>query len=397
MRSVAGTLAVVIAIGAAELACGSGTLDPARGVPPWSQRRDAAADVQPNDAVAPADVQQPRDAATDILPRDATASTDAPRADAVTDQRAGDGPPGVEGGGGPDGAVDAGPRRMLTQVLEGAPWYATQATQGIAVDSRGRVYVGDHDNVFMVEADAVTTHLTATEAGGTGFGDFDIDSDDRLYIVTVGRTPGLGVSVVRSSQPHQIDPWIDLSPTLTDASKLAVIDDGTIAVISRAGFWTFTDAGGAQIYSQSQMVGSSGCATQDLAAAPSGVFLYQPGCNGSPLLRGHSDGTGVGILYNTSFGQPSEISASNFLCVARDPSGGFYVVVDGIGETPRLYHVAEDAQGTSGLTWIDTTPSFAQAKARASSVFGFRYCSLAAARDGTVYFQSYAQLWKVAP
>ena len=386
MRSFGGTLAVIIIVVTAELACGSGTLDPEGGPAPWNQRRDAAGDLQPGDAIAAADVP-PRDAAIDILPpRDATNTSDAP-------------PVGVDAGG-PDAVADGGPpRRVLVQVLEGAPWYATQATQGIAVDSRGRVYVGDYANVFMVEADAVTTYLTAAEAGGTGLGDFDIGPDDRLYIAMGVPTPGQPLRVVRSNQPHQVEPWIDLSPTLSDLSKLAVIDDGAIGVISRAGFWTFTDGGGTQVYSASNLGGTDGCATQDLAAARSGVFLYQPGCNGSPLVRGHSDGTGVAVLYSTTYHQPSALAATNFLCVARDPSGGFYVIVINESDdgSPRLYHVADDAQGTSGLTLIETAPSFAQAKARASNVFGFRYCSLAAARDGTVYFQSYAQLWKVLP
>ena len=115
-------------------------------------------------------------------------------------------------------------------------------------------------------------------------------------------------------------------------------------------------------------------------------------------MRGQADGSGAGVLYTTSLEGPSTIAADNFLCVARDPSGGFTLAVaDPSDDEPRLYHVADDAQGTSGLTEIETTPSFAQASQQKSSVFGFDYCSLATAPDGTVYFQTYAQLWKVSP
>ena len=202
---------------------------------------------------------------------------------------------------------------------------------------------------------------------------------------------------MRSSQPHQAEPWVDVAPTIMDARKIAVIDDGLIGLVSRTGFWTFSDAGGTLIYPPS-IFNPPGCAYEDLAADRSGTFLFQPGCNGSPLLRGEADGSGVGVLYASSLLQPGDIAADNFLCVARDPSGGFYLVVeDPTDSAPRLYHVADDAQGTTGLTWIETVPSFAQASQRKSNVLGFLYCSLAAAPDGTVYFQTAAQLWKVAP
>jgi hypothetical protein len=132
------------------------------------------------------------------------------------------------------------------------------------------------------------------------------------------------------------------------------------------------------------------------------VFLYQPGCNGYPLLRGNADGTGVGVLYNTTITPPSAVSADNFLCSARDPSGGFYIIVEDVSDgAPRLYHLAGDAQGTARPTtdpvWIPTVPSFAQAKKSQSETFGFLFCSIATARDGTVFFQTYHQLWKVSP
>src|SRR5687767_1204582 len=100
MRSFGGTLAVVVIV--AELGCGSRTLDPTGEPPPLGQRRDAAADVGPSDAVAAVDAQR-RDTALDLLPpRDAT---DAPPVgvDAGADQRSVDRPPGYDSGA-PDGA-----------------------------------------------------------------------------------------------------------------------------------------------------------------------------------------------------------------------------------------------------------------------------------------------------
>ena len=172
-----------------------------------------------------------------------------------------------------------------------------------------------------------------------------------------------------------------------------------LAMVADDGVWRFTDAGGTKIYGASAArVPNGGCAAEDFVAAPSGVFLYQPGCNGYPLVRGNIDGTGVGEYYQASLTQPGPIPADNFLCSARDPSGGFFVVIDNYPENaPRLYHLAEDAHGTTGVTWIQTVPTFGQAKQSQGEVFAFYYCSVAAALDGTVFFQTYHQLWKVSP
>ncbi len=368
-----------------------------------------------NGAGGGAGASRPRDAAADRLVRDAS-SVDVPPGgvDAATDGSRRDRPPGHDGGAVDAVAVEAGASegggkrpRLLSLVLDGAPWYATQATQGIAADAQGKVYVADYANVFMVDGATVSTYLTAAEAAAgaepgastPGIGDLDIGPDGRLYFVTswFSTAKGMRLGVMRSSQPHVAQPWIDVAPTTMDAQKIAVVDDGVIGLVSRTGFWTFSDAGGKLIYDPSRVY-TGGCACEDLAAGPSGTFLYQSGCNAYPLLRGQTDGSGVGVLYPTSLLGPSDIAADNFLCVARDPSGGFYLAVDDPNDgAPRLYHVADDAQGTSGLTWIETAPSFAQASQQKSNVFGFRYCSLATAPDGTVYFQSYAQLWKVSP
>ena len=352
-----------------------------------------------------AGASRPRDGGADRLVRDAGSVDAAGR----------DRPPGHDGGAVDDaGAVDGGAPdrggkrpRVLSLVLDGAPWYATESTQGIAADAQGKVYVADGTSIFMVDGATVSTYLTAAEAAaaaepGTSMpllGDLDIGPDGRLYFVTswFSTTQGMRLGVMRSSQAHVAQPWIDVAPTTMDVGEIAVIDDGLIALVSRSGFWTFSDAGGKLIYPPS-LIASQGCACADLAADRSGTFLYQSGCNGYPLLRGQADGSGAGVLYPTSLVGPSTIAANNFLCVARDPSGGFTLAVaDPSDDEPRLYHVADDAQGTSGLTEIETAPSFAQASQQKSSVYGFDYCSLATAPDGTVYFQTYAQLWKVSP
>jgi hypothetical protein len=427
-----GTLALVILL-AASASCRRPSLADARGGGPGPGTvdgggaagaggpRDGAADLLGRDAAAGSDAGHPADGPpADTRPSDAPTATDASldggdardaasdtgsARDAATD--AGDAHDAApDSGGAGDAATDGGgPKpRVLVRVLSGAPWYATQATQGMAVDAAKRVYIGDYANVFVVDGTSVTTYLTASEAAGPGgssasLGDLDIGPDGRLYLVMSAFFTGKGQvqGVLRSSMAHQADPWVDLTK-LVEPQKLSVIGDGYAALVSREGFWTFTDAGGQLVYDMTEVGGTQSCATEDLSAARSGVFLYQPGCNVYPLMRGNADGTGVGVLYTAAFMQPSPIGVSNFVCSARDPAGGFYFVArDSNDSGPLLFHVAEDASGTSGLDPIPTVPTFKQAEATNGETFGFWYGSLAVAQDGTVFFQTYHQLWEVLP
>ena len=163
-------------------------------------------------------------------------------------------------------------------------------------------------------------------------------------------------------------------------------------------------AGGRQLVYGDSSLGAS-CGTGRitrgmLAVGPSGLFLFSRGCDGSPMLRGNFDGSGVVGLYKPG---ASPVSADDFLCLARDPAGGFYTMVtgDGTGATPtsgtRLYHVADDASGASGFTRVATTPSFDQARGAKVDKAVFTTCALAAAPDGTVYVQTLNEVWKIAP
>jgi hypothetical protein len=305
------------------------------------------------------------------------------------------------------GPVDVGvPQRrprVLTNVLTGAPWFGTQAVLGMAVDAQNRVYLADGQNVYTVTGQTVSVYLTAAEAAAglnlavnEGVGSVDLDENGLIYVVAGGISNAAGIAtfVLRSSAPHIVEIWRDIS-SMDGVERVAVVSAGHVAVVGRDGMRTFSDTGNQLVYSSMQLSDTEGCATQDLKAAPSGVFLYQPGCNGSPLLRGNVDGSGVGVLYEgASLRQP----ASNFLCSSRDPSGGFYFLAERADDySPQLYHVSEDASGLMGLEVIDTEPTFLVAKKTQTETYGFDFCSLAAARDGTVFLQTYSQLWKVSP
>jgi hypothetical protein len=91
------------------------------------------------------------------------------------------------------------------------------------------------------------------------------------------------------------------------------------------------------------------------------------------------------------------LNAFNFICSARDPAGGFYSVITDQSDRPHLYHVDETATGTQAFSEVTTSPSFIEAEASQNETFAFMFCSLTTAPDGTVFFQTMSQLWKVTP
>ncbi|HET7545909.1 MAG TPA: hypothetical protein VFK05_38840 [Polyangiaceae bacterium] len=282
--------------------------------------------------------------------------------------------------------------RALTKVAD-ASWTITQDTAGIAVDANKRVYVAAGDKVYVVDGASVSEYLTINEARSTaglapssidGFYDMDSAPDGSLFLLTRD-------GVLRSTTAHAATLWQRTSQT---QFLLGVVANNEVAVIrSFDGLFSLNGTAASPLYTSQQLESTTNCATQDLAVSTHGVFLYQPGCNGSSLVRGRSDGSSVERFYEAEPFGINPMNASNFLCAARDPLGGFYV----IGDTPdgsRLYHLCEGATRYAGYNQIPTTPTFTEA---ANGSLKFRYCSLVAASDGTVFIQSYNQLWRVTP
>jgi hypothetical protein len=310
---------------------------------------------------------------------------------------------------GSDSGTTPGPRTAtLEKILEGAPWELNQQTTGFAADSTGRVFVMDPKHIYVVEGADVSVFLTIQEtvdqlglATYYKFTDLDIGADDTLYI-------SLGDIVVTAPAPKTVAIWGNYvgehqwSGSYT--TKMAVIDDHSILIIEGDGLYRLDHEDATLLYSQDAegRAWDSDCASHDLAASRAGVFLYQPGCTGSSLLKGQADGSGTSVLYETNLGDDakSPLNSDDFECVARDPSGGFYAVVDNyFSETPgvSLYHLTDDVTSTSGYALVPLSPSLTQAKMETKETFAFDYCSLAVAPDGTIYFQTFSQLWKITP
>jgi hypothetical protein len=349
------------------------------------------------------------DAAPETVPRDAgsfDAARDAPSSDADA---------AVPRDAGMDGAlgdIPTSPPRMLTQVLSGGPWMTFQWTPGMAVDEQDRVYLQDKTNVYLIDGQTVSTYLTFAEATAktnlanpTQIIDLDRGPDGLLYVLVGGsddRSVYAGGSVpsavVRSGAAHVAELWQDASK-LTFAKRLTVGAAGSVAIVSDEGLTLLSGTGSQVLYSRSQMHHQFDCAWEHIVAAPSGVFLQLPGCNEGTLWRGNLDGSGVDLLYDgDEFRAPTSPYKPNFVCSTRDPSGGFYFVLGRVGDNQGsyLYHVTETASSAAGLTLIDTVPTFAQASKTQSETFAFDFCSLAAAPDGTIFYATFSQLWKIS-
>ena len=315
--------------------------------------------------------------------------------DAGVEGRSEVGPGGGEGGPACSEAA-LGPR-ALTKVVNDAPWReGLQRIGGMAVDAQNRVYFEDTENVWLVDCQNVSKYLTLDEAAANTpatvtnrITDLDIGPDGLLYVALSGlHAMGGAVSgVVRSSSAHVAQPWLDVSSV--DATRLSVISADRVAIINVGGLYTASPAGQTLVYANALLENRENCALHDLTAAPTGVFLYQPGCNGSPLYRGNLDGSGVATV--TGF-------TLTTICTARDPKGGFYIVVDDCPEcVTRIYHLPDGATDKAQATRVETSPSLEAVKGLQDDPLTFVFCSMAAASDGSLYIQTFKQLWKVSP
>jgi hypothetical protein len=313
--------------------------------------------------------------------------------------RAGQGGTGALAGGAGKSSTSTVGVAKLERIVTGAPWEVGQQTTGIAVDHDGRVYVNDETAVYRVTGTKVEKFLTAAEieadltidAQVPHLDDLDITPDDQLYVMASG-------ILVATSAPHTFQLLLDMRvyTDFYEPSHLGVVTGGYAAVVKNDGLWHVASAT-ENVYAPEALHWSSGCACEDLAVAQTGTFLYQPGCNGSPLIRGDVNGGDVGVLYDSVFNKDNPLEAQNFLCVARDPAGGFYVVVDNDLNHTELYHLDENADDGTGVRRIETKPTLQSERETEDSPFAMRYCSIAVDPvSGSVNLVTFADLWRIS-
>jgi hypothetical protein len=318
---------------------------------------------------------------------------------------AGGAPAGVAGRSGTAASDSAGaggePATLgrVEQILDDGPWQVGQESTGIAVDPTGAIYVSDPDTVYRVDGDDVSVFLNRDDIVAAGAGDrggrindLDIDPEAQLTLAVSGY-------VLTSRTAHSLRVAQELMPVDQGLAKLGVVERDFFLLVTPNGMSAYDQGHAALLYDAGQLERTAGCAAEDLAVSGTGEFLYQPGCNPSPLMRGYADGSGVGVLYEAGKETKVPISASNFVCSARDPAGGFYVVTrNAAGLLPLLYHVNEHADRTDAARYLPTEPSLAALQNEEwPDPLAFYFCSIAVAPDGSIVFQTFRQLWRIWP
>jgi len=309
---------------------------------------------------------------------------------------------GAAGGGaggsgvGPWCTLAAQEHGALTKIIDDAPWRDLKHVGGMAVDAQNRVYFEDTENVWLVDCQNVSTYLTLAEAAANlpptvanRITDLDMDPDGLLYVAVSGSgsMANAVAAVVRSSAAHVAQPWLDVSNI--DVTRMSVIARDRVAIINIGGLYTATPTAQTLVYANGLLENRDGCALQDLSAAPTGTFLYQPGCNGSPMYHGNVDGSGVATF--TGF-------TPTIKCTARDPKGGFYILTEDCPACVfRIYHLPDGATDKAQATLVETTPTLDFQKRLLDDILAFEFCSMAAANDGSLYIQTFQQMWKVWP
>lgn len=314
----------------------------------------------------------------------------------------------AEGGGGT--GVRPGKSRVLTKLIDEGPWMVAQETTGIAADDKGRLFLNDENAIYVVENGEVALFLTLEDGVSAVnrptnalFKDFDIGPDQKLYI-----TFGDWILRADTATAHQAEVWRELDPEIngTWARFLGVLAEDSVVVSGSPGLSLIGNQN-ELVYTTDDFDFDTGCATEDMAVGRSGVFLYQPGCNGSPLGRGNIDGSGVATVYESTLGLigGERYPVSTFGCSGRREGGGFYTVLEGglleaESTRNRLFYFTEEANQDGGFSEILTDPPLAKAsylEQQAGVILSFHFCAIAAAPDDTIYIQTGRQLWKVSP
>jgi hypothetical protein len=284
----------------------------------------------------------------------------------------------------------SGPR-IWSRLVGPTMW--TQLINSAAVDSRERIYVSDGENVYAVDGGNPSLYLSQADLMVVGgnlpprIQSLDVGPDGRLYLL-------VGSSLVVSTASHQAAVQRDLSSLI--AMWIGVVDNDNVLVLDYpdAGIYRVTASAVTLLYSGAQVQGASDCSSQSLAAQRDGVFAYLPGCNGSPLISGKLDGSGIGILLMSELSP--RFYADNFNSVTRSPSGGFVLSVENNAGTWNEGLIKIDEKGN----WspIDTQPpTWDYVQSVGGDVYTMHSRPVLAGPGGAIYIVSPDSIYRLSP
>jgi hypothetical protein len=158
------------------------------------------------------------------------------------------------------------------------------------------------------------------------------------------------------------------------------------ALVTGDGLNVITVNGESRIYDSHVANWSDDCEARALTALQDGYFYYLPGCNGSPVLGGRDDGSGVAVVAQwTDLG---ELPAANFASVGRAPRQGAVVLSDS-----AFYYFDE---GGARLR-LDVTPQPTDVVDDITPNLGFYSCVVAVGPTKILYVACPHHLYRAVP
>jgi hypothetical protein len=212
----------------------------------------------------------------------------------------------------------------------------TALTLTIAVDSAERVYLTDSDNIFQADASGVQKLYAKSsldqDFGATAWGisALDVSPEGRLFALVDLSSSTFTTTLFAADASGHLRPFADFKPFWPFTTVIsAVSSDYVLAPFDN--LYCVTSNGMAALYgaipAQYPAVSAwdtYGCSSRGITNEINGSYLYYlPGCNGSPLVGGRTDGTRVSELWSPR--NTSEVPSSNFWSLARAPRGGAIV------------------------------------------------------------------------
>ncbi|MFS8065548.1 MAG: hypothetical protein ACMG6S_04165, partial [Byssovorax sp.] len=247
-----------------------------------------------------------------------------------------------------------------------------------AVDSTGRLFVSDGDVVYAIKDGVPSIYLSHAElhsASGNddpGVASLDVGPDDRLYILD----SYYPYNILVSQGPHDVAFHLAVdNDALNWPEHIGAESSGRILLVtSNGGLYEITSEGTNQLYTDAAFEGALGCGVHDFAVSQDGDFYYIPNCNGSPLLGGATDGSGVDTVAKLK--DLNEYYFWSFGGVARHPEGGAMVNLTG-----TAYYFDKLGQATE----LSMKPSMNTIKATSLEFPLFHDCPIEVGPSGEIY------------
>ena len=315
--------------------------------------------------------------------------------DSASSTMSGNGSTGtMSSSGGPGGGTGGGSVIPLAYTLKEYVGLPKTLWKGLghasAIDSTERLFVSDGKIVYAIKDGVPEIYLSnadlksATNNDLPGVASLDVGPDDRLYILD-GSFP---YNILVSQGPHDVALHLTVdADTLNWPPNIGVESPDRILLVNgTGGLYEITPGSTKLVYEESTFQGGTSCGGEDFAVSQDGDFYYLPGCNGSPLLGGKTDGSGVAFI--ETVGDLKGIYFWGFGGVAHHPKGG---AVANLAEAAYYF----DKSGTP--TKLSMTPSMDTIKGTGIAVSLFHGRPIEVSPAGVIYLIGADRIYRATP